>query len=86
MQITIDSSILFGLPRVRISGCELAPFRYSRCCPPVRRHRDAPGNPNATFQERHQRSAAMSSAARASTQRAPAPLCSFFQNGARVFR
>ena len=40
--------------------------------------------------ERHwryrHRSAATSSVARASTQRAPCPLLSFFQNGARVLR
>jgi hypothetical protein len=33
-----------------------------------------------------QRRAARSSVARASTQRSPSPVCSFFQNGARVLR
>lgn len=40
----------------------------------------------ASFVPATQRAAASSSEARASTQRAPAGVCSFFQNGARVFR
>jgi len=40
----------------------------------------------ASFRPGVQRAAAASSEPRASTQRAPAGVCSFFQNGARVLR
>ena len=40
----------------------------------------------AAQRRRYQRAAASSSLARASTQRAPSGVCSFFQNGARVLR
>ena len=81
--------IAINFPRVRDSGRDSVPFRISRLRTFLRKVRHtAPSMIQGGAQERHyrQRSAATSSVARASTQRAPCPLLSFFQNGARVLR
>lgn len=48
--------------------------------------RSRPGAGGGNAVPAHQRAAASSSASRASTQRSPCGVDSFFQNGARVFR